>query len=345
MTSSVKHKFSAHGDAGTKNSRDTCSPGFSFGLILVLILFALAALQATLLVSGESLLYQAPRMQPFLFFSTVSFCIMGVYGLWTLFQPGTSTKAGCGCGHEHGFSNKAKTAVVMLFGLVLAAGFFLPHQLLDSRVAQKKGISLSRPPERSIFGPQQEFEFPPQSHILFQEDIPWDSGQAMDFGPELDEEQAMLREELGIWYDRDTYQEMSEELLARSALTITSENFLDSMLIISAYLDRFKGRGVEFSGFVYHDGTMAENEIAVARIAVTCCLADATVYGLLVRVDELPLPANDVWVRVHGRIAATWFMDEELPMVLAERLEMIPPPDQPYVYPRLYSSFVFESEP
>ncbi|GAB6059593.1 TIGR03943 family putative permease subunit [Desulfonatronum parangueonense] len=328
--------------------KDARIPSFSdasFGLIQTLILFALAALQASLLHSGESLLYMAPRMQPFLFFSTVSFCIMGIYGLWTLFRPGASVEAGCGCGHEHGFSGKAKAVVVMLFGLVLAAGFFLPHQLLDSRVAQKKGISLSRAPERSMFGPQQEIGFPPDSHILFQEDIPWDSGQAMDFGPELDEEQAMLREELGIWYDRDTYQEMTEELLAKSSLIITSENFLDSMLIISAYLDRFQGRRVEFSGFVYHDGTMAENELAVARIAVTCCLADATVYGLLVRVDTLPLPANDAWVRVHGRIAATRFMDEDIPMVLADRLELIPPPDQPYVYPRLYSSYVFDAEP
>ena len=335
------------GDAAkvVKTQRSLRYPFFSFGLVQVLILFALAALQAKLLISGDSLLYQAPRMEPFLLFSTVIFCIMAAYGLWMLFWPLPSAGSSCGCSAGHGLSGKGKVAAIVLFGLVLLTGFFLPHKLLDTRVAQKKGISLSRSSKTSLFWPQQELEQLPENHILLQEDIPWDSGQSTNFEPELDAEQAKLREELGIWYDRDIYQELTEDLLGRNTLTISNENFLDSMLIISAYLDQFQGRRVDFSGFVYHDGTMAENELAVARIAVTCCLADATVYGLLVRLEDGPLPANDAWVRVHGRIASSRFIEEDIPLILAERLETIPPPDQPYVYPRLYSSYVFDAEP
>lgn len=317
-----------------------------FGALQVGLLLGLAALQAALLLSGNIHLYQAPKMQPFAIFSTSAFVLMALHGLWTLLVPGADAAARCGCSHDHEPSASGKIAMAVLFGLVLIAGFFLPHQVLDSRVAEKKGISLSRSPTPSVFGPSRETQLPPEDHLFFQEELPWDSAQAWDFqspGADLEEEQARLREELGIWYDRDIYQELSEELLHRETLRITDKDFLDSMLIISAYLDRFQDRKVEFTGFAYHDGTMAENEMAVARISITCCLADATVYGLLVRSDQ-PLPPNDTWVRVHGRIAATRFMEENIPMILADRLETIPAPDQPYVYPRLYSSYVFEEE-
>ena len=318
-------------------------PRFSFLAFQVLLLLGLAALQAVLLLSGAIHLYQAPKMQPFVIFSTVAFLVMALHGLWTLLVPEADAARQCGCSHDHAPSPAGKVATAALFGLVLITGFFLPHQVLDSRVAEKKGISLSRSPAPSVFGPSRESRFPPEDHLFFQEEIPWDSAQAWDreaSRADLDTEQARLREELGIWYDREIYQELSEDLLGRDALRITDEDFLDAMLIISAYLDRFQGRRVEFSGFVYHDGTMAENELAVARIAITCCLADATVYGLLVRTKP-PLPPNDAWVQVHGRIAATRFIDEDIPVIMADHLKVVPAPDQPYVYPRLYSSSVF----
>lgn len=338
----TQHRSSQKLPQGSRSSKHHV-----FGSLQILVLLGLAALQTVLLFSGAIHLYQAPQMQPFVVFSTVAFVVMALHGLWTILVPSADAAARCGCSHDHEPSPTGKVAVTVLFGIVLTAGFILPHQVLDSRVAEKKGISLSRAQTPSVFGPNRESRVPPEDHLFFQDEIPWDSAQEMGFelpASELDSEQARLRNDLGIWYDPDIYQEMYKDLLDQDVLRITGEDFLDSMLIISAYLDRFEGRGVEFSGFVYHDGTMAENELAVARIAITCCLADATVYGLLVRGD-LPLPPNDTWVQVRGRITATRFMDEDIPVILAEQVENIPPPDQPYVYPRLYSSYVFDVEP
>jgi putative membrane protein len=335
----VKHRSR---DAGT--DRNHARHGRSFAVFQIVLLLGLAALQAVLLLSGAVHLYQAPKMQPFMMFSTAAFVVMALHGLWILLVPKAGAEARCGCSHGHEPSRAGKTAMAALFGLVLVIGFFLPHQVLDSRVAEKKGIALSRSSAPSVFVPERIPGLPLENHLFFQEETPWDSGQAMDFEPtgtDLEEEQALLREELGIWYDREIYQELTEDLLARETLRITDADFLDAMLIISAYLERFQGRRLEFTGFVYHDGTMAENELAVARISITCCLADATVYGLLVQAEQ-PLPPNDTWVRVHGRIGATRFMEEDIPMILADRLEIIPAPDQPYVYPRLYSSYVFD---
>lgn len=316
-----------------------------FQLIRVLIFVALALLQASLLISGQIRLYQAPHMLPFFIFSTAAFVLLAGHGLVLLRRRPTATGPDlCSCPGAHAPSGQVKTAAILLFGLVLATGFVLPHHYLDGRVAEKKGISLSRSPGPSLTGSHQDAAVFPEDHLFLEEDIPWDSAESMDHGPGRSQQQEMLRDELGIWYDQDIYTRMSEELLARESLRITGESFLDAMLVISAYLDAFIGKEVEFSGFVHHDGTMAENELAVARIAVTCCLADATVYGLLVRINNLPVPANDSWVRVRGRIASTRFIDRDIPLILADELRPIDQPDQPYVYPSLYSTYVFGEE-
>ncbi len=314
-----------------------------FALAQALVLFGLAGLQINLLLTGANLLYQAPRMQPFMIFSTIAFLAMGLYALWAALTPGAATPLACGCSSGPQPSWPAKTATSGLFGLVLLTGFLLPHQLLDSRVAEKKGISLHRSASAALFGPQPTENIFPDDHLSI-ETIPWDTGQAASQAPEHGDEQDKLHAELGVWYDRDLHTRMADELLAEQTLTVTDASFLDAMLIISAYLDAFQGRILEFSGFVFHDQSMAANELAVARIAVTCCLADSTVYGLLVRAPDLPLPANDAWVRIRGRIHKTQFMGEDIPLVVAQRLDVVPSPEQPYVYPRLYSKYVFENQ-
>lgn len=314
-----------------------------FALVQSLMLFGLAGLQISLLLTGANLLYQAPRMLPFMIFSTIAFLAMGLYTLWAALKHGAATPLACGCGSGPRPSWPAKTAMAALFGLVLLSGFLLPHQLLDSRVAEKKGISLHRSASAALFGPQPTDNIFPDNHLPI-ERIPWDTGQAASQDPGHGEELDKLHAELGIWYDRDLHARMADELLAEQTLVVTDDSFLDAMLIISAYLDAFQGRYLEFSGFVFHDQSMAANELAVARIAVTCCLADSTVYGLLVRSPRLPLPANDVWVRVRGRIGKTRFMEEDIPLIAAEELDVAASPEQPYVYPRLYSKYVFEDQ-
>lgn len=313
-----------------------------FALVQALVLFGLAGLQVGLLFTGNNLLYQAARMQPFMFFSTIAFLAMGLYALWAALARRAAAPLARGCSGLRP-SRSAKTAMAALFGLVLLTGFLLPHQVLDSRVAEKKGISLHRSTSSTLFGPQPAENIFPGDHLSI-ETIPWDTGQAVSHPPEHGAEQDKLHAELGIWYDRNLHNQMADELLAEQTLTITDASFLDAMLIISAYLEDFQGRGLEFSGFAFHDQSMAANELAVARIAVTCCLADSTVYGLLVRAPHLPLPINDVWVRVRGRIHKTQFMGEDIPMIVAKHLDVVPAPEQPYVYPRLYSRYVFGNQ-
>ncbi|MCS6774866.1 MAG: TIGR03943 family protein [Thermoflexales bacterium] len=93
------------------------------------------------------------------------------------------------------------------------------------------------------------------------------------------------------------------------------------------------GRKVEVVGFVYRDPRNAPGEFWVSRFTVSCCVADAAAVGLLARWAQADQLKPDEWVRVVGRFGVGEFAGERLPVILAERIEPVPPPSQPYLHP------------
>ena len=77
---------------------------------------------------------------------------------------------------------------------------------------------------------------------------------------------------------------------------------------------------------------MNDDEFLVARFAITCCLADAVVYAFQVNTDEAHHYEMDSWVRVKGELAGNEDPESSDPFVVADEIEEIPEPDQPYVY-------------
>ena len=88
-------------------------------------------------------------------------------------------------------------------------------------------------------------------------------------------------------------------------------------------------------GFVYLDDTADGAEFTLTRFVVGCCAADAMAVGLPVSVAA-GLPSEGAleegeWVRVVGQFAAS--TGNSIPVLVAERLEVVPEPNQPYLYP------------
>ena len=92
-------------------------------------------------------------------------------------------------------------------------------------------------------------------------------------------------------------------------------------------------------GFVYHDDNVDEGRFTVTRFVVGCCAADAMAVGLPVSVapegasgqpsvDEME---EGQWVRVIGHFAPP--VGNALPVLVAEQLDAVPEPNQPYLYP------------
>ncbi len=92
------------------------------------------------------------------------------------------------------------------------------------------------------------------------------------------------------------------------------------------------GREAQLTGFVYRDDRFAPDSFLVGRFLVSCCVADATALGVVVQWPEAEELALDQWVNVYGRLQNGEFAGRTLPILVAERVQPIDPPAQPYFY-------------
>jgi putative membrane protein len=86
-------------------------------------------------------------------------------------------------------------------------------------------------------------------------------------------------------------------------------------------------------GFVYRDPRFAENQFMVARFTITCCVADALAIGLVTEADDAADLPDDSWVRVEGTFAEGTLDGDAMPVLVAETVTPIEPPEHPYLYP------------
>lgn len=95
----------------------------------------------------------------------------------------------------------------------------------------------------------------------------------------------------------------------------------------------FNGLPVDISGFVYREPDFELDELMVSRFTMSCCVADAFAIGIpMILTDGLDLP-DGTWIRVQGSLQASDFVDDFVPVIQAESVEVIDPPAQPYLYP------------
>ncbi|MCC5898042.1 MAG: TIGR03943 family protein [Phormidium sp. BM_Day4_Bin.17] len=99
--------------------------------------------------------------------------------------------------------------------------------------------------------------------------------------------------------------------------------------------DAYAGQPVDVKGFVVHPPNLDDNLMIVARFMITCCAADAYPVGLPV---ELPAGTSrnefepDSWLRIRGEMKSDRIEDRRQVVILAETLEPVPEPADPYGY-------------
>lgn len=95
--------------------------------------------------------------------------------------------------------------------------------------------------------------------------------------------------------------------------------------------ESFNGVEAEVIGFVYHELEGEDNAFWVARFIVGCCVADASPVALSVEWGQAAALPEGEWVRVRGRFRET--AGAPAPILVAERVDVVPAPNQPYLYP------------
>ncbi|MBE1555295.1 TIGR03943 family putative permease subunit [Sporosarcina limicola] len=298
-----------------QEERDYNTHAFFRGIILLgffLLLFRL-------LVSGDIFLYIAPKMIPFSYFALVILLVLGVMQLWRS-RSDNEDELYCNCGFDHAQTgSRFQTLFIYsLFVLPVLTGLWFPTTLLDSSIVAKRGIQYgsglySHPPGL------------PSS----EDDIPFDVANAED---DPNDPTTYVK---GVDVLADLMKEIEEmkvELLGSEKISMDDERYMDIMNFFSEDLDLFIGKEIELIGFVYKEPDFEDNHFVIARFGMTCCVADATVYGIMSKADEMDSLKEDEWIRATGRLSKIHLYDADLPFLEITTIEKIDQPEDPYVY-------------
>ncbi|MBK8619249.1 MAG: hypothetical protein IPN96_19550 [Anaerolineales bacterium] len=86
-------------------------------------------------------------------------------------------------------------------------------------------------------------------------------------------------------------------------------------------------------GFVYFDESLGKNQFFVSRFVVSCCAAewfcDCNGWRMAASLHD----KQDSWVLVKGTIKSITINGQTVPLILAESVQAVPAPEQPYLFP------------
>lgn len=302
-----------------------------------IILIGFALLILAFIITGNIKYYIAPTMMPFIYFATIVFLLLGVIQIIRSTAKGQEEEQLCDCGTDHTMSGSPVTKLLIysIFVIPIVLGFVLPDKVLDSSVAANRGIqygsgiltdqaAASNRVEQNTTSKAEAFLDDPDAYF-----------EQLEAGIDNEEEEHFTAED---YYTQEGfnqyYDELAEEFLTAEKIVVTEENYLDVMTMLDLQLDRFIGHSIETVGFVYREPEFEDNQLVVARFGMTCCVADASVYGTMVVANDASQFENDTWVRVTGVLDRTEYNGFQMPLILLRDIEVVEEPDSPYVFPR-----------
>lgn len=89
---------------------------------------------------------------------------------------------------------------------------------------------------------------------------------------------------------------------------------------------------IEILRFVYKDHDLGDDQFVVTRFGITCCVVDASVFGILSTAGEMLEVKEDEWIRATGYLTKTTLDDWDYPYLQITTIEKIEVPEDPYIY-------------
>jgi len=305
------------------------------------LLLGFSFLLADLTATGKLGYYLAPRMHALAYVTLAILVVLtGASFRQAIMGP---TQYDCDCADSHGVPKGFwKSAVIYsLFLLPLAMSFFLPDKILGSAVAEKRGLTLAAGEvkreialtqaktenNRSSAKQQQtEGKLPVTAETVPQSNA---SKQQASPTPKTEEE---IRQLFADQQFGDFYTALAVNFYKQPVIELNDKVFLDGLTTLELYPKQFSGKKLTTLGFVYREQGMKQNQFVAARFSVSCCTADASVYGLLIESEQGSKIAKDSWVQVTGTLESRNTDGYESLVLKAEQIKPVKAPKDPYVY-------------
>lgn len=298
-----------------------------------LILAALTGYIVYLTRTNHLHYFIAPRMQPYVKYAAIACFALAAHQIYAAWRRMTSGEEPDSCDCEHPQSPSALRQVVTygLFVVPLLLGFLLPDTLLGSAAAANKGMNLTA---SAAVKPASATPAAAGSASRVAETSAASSGTAAaDTAPTA----SPSAQELDQLFPADKYTEdyakLAKKLYALDKIVVPEDGYMETLSSVDLYDNRFVGKKLQLSGFVYRESMMSPDQFAVGRMAMSCCSADASPFGVMVESAMNKSFADDTWVNVTGTIAKTTYNHKEIMVLKAESIGKIAAPSSSYIYP------------
>lgn len=297
-------------------------------LLKGIILIGYALFTFKLLITNDIGYLIAPKMNPFMYFTCGILLFLGIYYIFS--ATSDKNQPICHC-HNHRSSNKRFKSLIYYFVFIIPilSGFLFSNHTIGTAVAIKRQIYLGETSNQ--LSNQTIFSALPETWSRY-------LGNLTNIVPVDENEYSIEYEETQVSefeppepMKESEYVSLQETMLKQKALVIEDYRYIPMMGILKERADDFVGKEIETVGFIYREQGFSYNQVAIARFAITCCVADASAHGLLAEGDVSKLE-NDTWVRVKGIIDSSEYNDGTIPVMKITSIKVIKEPKQPYVY-------------
>jgi putative membrane protein len=289
---------------------------FSFHYLLRgIILIGFMLLLFKLLLTNNISLLIAPKMLRFIYFTVFVLLILGVL-LIIRGTMGQKHSYHCDCDGEHSYPSSISKSLFLylLFIIPITTGFLFSSNVLGSSVAMNRTINLGASPADAQIK---------NGNNKTKSNSPSDNSKINSTSNVLNGQPEPLTQA--------EYSKLKEKLAQTKHINITDDLYVPMMNIIQENLPNMIGKTVTTKGFVYREKDFMQNQIIVARFGITCCAADASVFGML-STGNVSALQKDNWVEVTGTIEETQYDGSTIPMIKITQLSKIDIPQQPYVF-------------
>ncbi|MFS0590129.1 TIGR03943 family protein [Cytobacillus horneckiae] len=114
-------------------------------------------------------------------------------------------------------------------------------------------------------------------------------------------------------------------------IEVTDSNFFKVMQVLNENMQEVEGFTINMKGFVYRDVNFNENEAVIARQAMSCCVADSSVFGYMLK-GEVNTLETGKWYELKGRVENIEMGDEMTPVIKVISTKEMKEPKELYIY-------------
>ncbi|WP_438432627.1 TIGR03943 family putative permease subunit [Gorillibacterium sp. sgz500922] len=274
--------------------------------------------------SGSLLEYIAPRMETAVKLASIGLILLAGAQIWMALGGNRGHRLSCDCCEPAASPNGFRSVGLLyaLFLLPVVYAVLLPNGMSGSGLAGSLGLALSGPEGSQV------------SAVLSAPVDTWEgNGSVPEAAGPAEKEPAADGAEASATGHPSELAALARRLYGKPEILVPETGYREVLRAVALHLDRFAGKRMTVSGFVFREKAMQPNEFAVARLVMSSSAADASPFGVLVRTSGKTDFPQDTWVLVSGTIAKETYGGEPVLALRADRVTRVSAPSNPYVYP------------